>query len=236
MFIGGLALGKAPLICAVAEKSMESRKINTALKAGADMLEIRVDTFSKREIKLLPEALNRLKARKIPLLLTIRSARENGKAGKGRLTDAERLALFIELMPFFDAVDIELSSKRILKRVISTAKEKRIKVIVSFHNFKATPGTKSLVNTIKEARQAGGDIVKLAALVKGQAELKRLANLLTCDKDLIVIAMGAIGTPSRVFFPMLGSLITYAGISGANAPGQLSISKLKSEFRLYGYN
>ena len=76
MLLAGLALGKAPLICAVAEKSIESREINKALKAGATMLEIRLDTFSKRAIKLLPNALKRLKARKIPLLLTIRSPGE----------------------------------------------------------------------------------------------------------------------------------------------------------------
>lgn len=231
MFIGGLALGKTPQICGVIVKSIESRRVNNALKAGANMLEIRLDTFSKREIKLLPGALKRLKARKIPTLLTIRNAKEGGK---GRLTDSERLTLFIEFIPLVDAVDIELSSKKILKRVITAAKEKRKKVIVSFHDFKSTPGTKGLVKTIKEARGAGADIVKLAALVKGQAELTRLAALLTDNKDLIIIAMGSAGTASRVFFPMLGSLITYAGISGANAPGQLSVRKLKSEFRLYG--
>jgi len=233
MLLGALTLGKAPIICAVAEKSIENQKINAALRAGANMLEIRVDTFSKFEIKKLPTALKRLKARKIPLLLTIRSSRENGKNGTEGMTDSERLALFVEFIELFDAVDIELSSKKILKKVISAAKEKKKLVIVSFHNFKSTPSAKSLAKTINEARRAGADIVKLAATTKGKAELNRLTSLLACDKNLIVIAMGAVGKPSRVFFPMLGSLITYAGISGANAPGQLSIAKLKSEFRLY---
>jgi 3-dehydroquinate dehydratase-1 len=235
MLLGGLALGKAPLICAVAEKTIENRDVNKALKAGAGMMEIRLDTFSKREIKRLPDALKRLKARKVPLLLTIRSPKENGRGGKGRLTDSARLALFIEFIPLFDAVDIELSSKRILKRVITAAKDNKKKVIVSFHDFKATPGKAKLLKTIKEARGAGADIVKIAALVKGQKGLKRLTTLLTESKDLIVIAMGPAGAASRVFFPMLGSLITYAGITKANAPGQLSISKLMSQFRLYDF-
>lgn len=232
MFIGGLALGKAPLICAVLVKSIKSVEINRALKAGAKMLEFRLDTFNKREIKHLPIVLKRFKARKIPLLLTIRSTKEGGK---GRLTDSERLSLFIELIPLFDAIDIELSSKRILKKVISEAKGKRKPVIVSFHNFKATPGREKLLKIIKEARRAGADAVKIAAKVKSKDELKRLAGILIDNKDLIVIAMGSGGSASRVFFPMLGSLITYAGISGANAPGQLSINKLKSEFRQFGF-
>jgi 3-dehydroquinate dehydratase-1 len=138
-------------------------------------------------------------------------------------------------MPIFDGIDIELSSKRILEKVIRAAKEKRKLVIVSYHNFKRTPQTEKLLKIINEARGAGADAIKLAAEVKGQDGLKRLSSLLTDHKDLIVIAMGAFGTPSRVFFPMLGSLITYAGISGANAPGQLSLGKLKSEFKLYGF-
>lgn len=231
MQLGGLALGKAPLICGVLEKSFDSRNINRALKAGANMLEFRLDSFSKKDIKLLAAPLKRLKARKVPLLLTIRSAKEGGK---GKLTDAERLALFIEFMPLFDAVDIELSSKKIIKEVIAKTHKARKRVIVSFHDFKTTPKKEKLISIIKEARAAGADIVKLATSVKGNIELRRLAGLLTVNTDLIVIAMGREGRASRVFFPMLGSLITYAGITGANAPGQLSINKLKSEFKLYG--
>jgi 3-dehydroquinate dehydratase-1 len=232
MLINGLALGKAPLICGVVEKSFDSRKTNNALKAGANMLEFRVDSFSNKDIKLLAGPLKRLKARKVPLLLTVRSAKEGGK---GKLTDAERLALFNEFIPLFDAVDIELSSKKIIKEVITKAHNARKLVIVSFHNFKTTPIMEKLLSIIKEARRAGADIVKLATKVKGNVELKRLAGLLADNTDLIVIAMGREGSASRVFFPKLGSLITYSGITGANAPGQLSISKLKSEFKLYGF-
>jgi 3-dehydroquinate dehydratase-1 len=132
-------------------------------------------------------------------------------------------------------VDVELSSKKILKETIKVVKAGRKKVIVSFHDFKATPKTAKLEKIIKEARKAGSDIVKLAAKAKGKTELRRLAGLLTDNSDLIVIAMGPGGSASRVFFPMLGSLVTYAGISGANAPGQLSISALKREFKNFGY-
>ncbi len=232
MKLGGLALGKAPLICGVSEKSFDSRNINRALKAGANMLEFRLDSFSKKDITLLAGPLKRLKKRGVPLLLTVRSTKEGGK---GKLTDAERLALFIELIPLFDGVDIELSSKKIIKEVIAKAREARKLVVVSFHNFKATPKREKLLSIIKEARAAGADIVKLATHVKGKAELRRLAGLLTDNTGLIVIAMGRGGSASRVFFPMLGSLITYSGITGANAPGQLSVSRLKSAFRLYGF-
>ena len=232
MKLGGLTLGKAPLVCGVIVKSIDSGSVNRALKAGVDLLELRLDTFSGRGVCEIEGPLKRLRARGVPLVLTVRSTKEGGKR---KFIDAERLALFKDLMPYFDAVDIELSSTKILKEVIKAAKAKKNKIIVSFHNFKATPSRAKLLKTIKEARGAGADIVKLAAKVKGGGELRRLAGLLTDNKDLIVIAMGTAGSASRVFFPMLGSLITYAGISGANAPGQLSISELRREFKRFGY-
>ncbi len=235
MKLGGLTLGKAPLVCGVIVKSIDFTGVNRALKAGADLIEVRLDTFSKRGITDIAEPLKRLKAKGVPLLLTIRSSKEGGTGGKGRLTSAERLALFIELMPLVDAVDIELSSVGIIKKVVKAARGKKKRVIVSFHDFKATPGREKLLRIIKEARGAGADIVKIASSVKGKVELSRLAGLLTDNKDLIVIGMGRKGSASRVFFPILGSLITYSGITGTNAPGQLSIAVLRREFKSYGY-
>ncbi|MEE9542586.1 MAG: type I 3-dehydroquinate dehydratase [Thermodesulfobacteriota bacterium] len=232
MKLGGLTLGKAPLVCGVIVKSIDSGSVNRALKAGADLLEVRLDTFSKRGIKEIEAPLKRLRKRGVPLILTVRSTKEGGS---GKLTDSERLAHFKKLLPLVDAVDIELGSGRILKKVIKAAHEEKKKVIVSYHNFTSTPKAEKLASLIKEARVAGADIIKLATSAKGKAELRRLAGLLTVNTDLIVIAMGRGGSASRVFFPMLGSLITYAGITGINAPGQLSITELRRSFKSFGF-
>lgn len=232
MKLGGLTLGKAPVVCGVIVKSIDFTSVNKALKTGADLVEVRLDTFSARGIKEIKGPLKRLSARGVPLVLTVRSAKEGGRC---KLTDADRLALFKELTSFVDAIDIELSSKRILKQVIEAAHGERKKVIVSYHNFKTTPKTEKLEKIIKEARNSGADIIKIAAFASDKADLRRLAGLLTDNKDLIVIAMGRGGSASRVFFPMLGSLITYAGITGLNAPGQLSLAALKREFKSFGY-
>ncbi|HEY5595278.1 MAG TPA: type I 3-dehydroquinate dehydratase, partial [Nitrospiria bacterium] len=45
-------------------------------------------------------------------------------------------------------------------------------------------------------------------------------------KDIIVIAMGVEGALSRVFFPALGSLLTYAYLGQPTAPGQLGYKEL----------
>jgi 3-dehydroquinate dehydratase-1 len=48
-----------------------------------------------------------------------------------------------------------------------------------------------------------------------------------------VIAMGPIGAASRVFFPLLGSPVTYGHVGRCGAPGQLSIEELDTALRLY---
>ena len=51
--------------------------------------------------------------------------------------------------------------------------------------------------------------------------------------DLWLVAMGAHGVASRVFFPLFGSLISYGGVGAAGAPGQLPLAELYAELRRY---
>ena len=122
-----------------------------------------------------------------------------------------------------DAVDIELSSKKILKDVIDAAHRFKKRVIVSYHNFNDTPEQKKLEAIIKNCRKAGGDMVKIATLVKDKKDIIRLAYLTLSKKDIITIAMGKLGTLSRVIFPMFGSLLTYSSITKSSAPGQMPL-------------
>ncbi len=46
--------------------------------------------------------------------------------------------------------------------------------------------------------------------------------------DVCIISMGKAGRLSRVVAPLFGSCITYASIGEPTAPGQLSVSNVKS--------
>jgi 3-dehydroquinate dehydratase I len=78
-------------------------------------------------------------------------------------------------------------------------------------------------------------VVKIAAHAAGPADTDRLIGFLRArrERGLIVIAMGPHGVASRVFCPLLGSLITYGFVGEAMAPGQLSLSDLHAELRRY---
>lgn len=222
--------GNSPMAAGVIADRVDSKALKRAIAEGADLLELRVDTFKDLDPEALEKDIRAVRGR-LPLLITVRSVKEGGV---NRIPDKKRLEIFNALMPFADMVDIELSSGKILKNVIDSARRQGKKVIVSYHDFKSTPGLKILQDIIKKARNSGADFVKIAAFAKSREDVKRLARILTDHEGLIVIAMGEASKGSRVFFPMLGSLVTYGSITAATAPGQMTLKEIKREFRFFG--
>ncbi len=228
--IGGVSL-KTPRVVGVIIEGRVNAAAKKAVDAGADFLELRADTFKNISLEKIEKALNSLRAFKKPVILTIRSKKEGGKC---LISEKKRASLFDALMPLADAVDIELGSSAILKNVVNSAKGHKKKVIVSYHNFKTTPGEKKLLEIAAGCHASGADIVKVATFARGPEDLRLLARFLTDFNDLTVIAMGAHGAGSRVFFPLLGSMLTYGSVTGPSAPGQMPVAELTRELRRYG--
>lgn len=202
------------------------------------MLEIRVDTFSQRSPEQLTRAVKRLKGYdgtgNIPLLLTCRARSEGGVHA---VTLREKRLIFRALMPFVSYIDIELRRAAGYSDVIAEAKKAGVGVIVSYHDFKATPGAARLSRIIRQGRACGADAVKIAATANSREDILRLTATLLGQRNLIVIAMGPLGAATRVFFPLLGSLTTYGSVTGRSAPGQIPVIDLVTAFRTYGiYN
>ncbi|GMR05375.1 MAG: type I 3-dehydroquinate dehydratase [Thermodesulfobacteriota bacterium] len=232
MKLGGVTLGSGPTTAGVIVEGREKAAAKRAARAGADILELRADTFRDASADAMETIIRELKKLGKPLLLTIRSRKEGGLR---HIPDKKREALYLALAALVDAVDIELSSSAILKNVVESARGNNKKVIISYHNFKATPGNGRLQDIIARARGMGADVVKIAAFARGPEDLKRLGSLLAGQDDLIVIAMGEYGKASRVFFPMLGSLLTYGSVTASTAPGQMTLREIKREFLRYGF-
>ena len=231
MNIGKLRLGSTPRIVAVIVDGENTKAISAAKKNGADLLELRIDCFKKQDADYIRKIIKDVRAEKLPVIATIRSKAEGGRRN---MKDAERLRIFKAIMPLVDAVDIELSSKKILNGVIKEAHRFKKRVIVSYHDFRNTPAEGQLNTIIKNSRKAGGDIVKIAAFAKDKRDIIRLASLNISQNDIITIAMGRLGVVSRLFFPMLGSLLTYCSVTKSSAPGQMPLktaAKLLKEIR-----
>jgi 3-dehydroquinate dehydratase-1 len=217
--IGTVTLGEAPRVVVALGEGVPRADVDAALAAGAHLVELRIDQFSSRD----PEAVLRETARfrDLPLLATIRAAHEGGA---WRRTDAERLALYRALLPQVDAVDVELSSRDIAAPLVEAAQATGKVTLGSYHNFQATPSWEALAAIAGEGKALGVDILKVACCCNTAEDLRVLARftLEYRTRNVVSIGMGPAGMLSRVFFPALGSLLTYTFLGAPTAPGQLN--------------
>ena len=217
--IGRLSLDGTPRIVVPFIGGAGKKTLAAAKKCGLDIAELRIDLFSHQDPPFVLKEIS--KFRRWPVIVTLRSRREGGQ-WKG--SEPLRLKLFRAVIPKAAAVDIELSSTKILSQVVRLAHRAKKPVIVSYHNFDRTPDLAALLRTVKQAKRQGADIVKIAAMTRSRKDLQTLARLTAenAHLNLVIIAMGSRGMVSRIFFPVLGSLMTYARLGRPTAPGQFS--------------
>ncbi|MDQ6996970.1 MAG: type I 3-dehydroquinate dehydratase [Mariprofundus sp.] len=228
--IGSLGLGTVPRLVVGFSDDASPGLISDSLAGGLDIAELRIDQYASSDPAHVSNELS--KFRGIPTIATIRSKNEGGDwCG----SEIERLSLFKDIISHVDAIDIELSSKKILPDVIESAHKAGKLAVVSYHNFTSTPSHSDLVEIVAEAKKQGGDIVKIACTVLSQSDIQKLARLtIDCaSENIIIIAMGPKGLVSRLLFPALGSLMTFAYAERPTASGQLRIDKTIEMLRLF---
>ena len=196
--------------------SPESLRVARRLRRGeVDWLELRVDHFAGAPAALLKAA----PELKVPLIVTVRHSAEGGCKG---VDYKRRCELYGQFLPFASAIDVELRSATALSEVITEARERGVRLIVSSHDFRTTPSAKRLQQKVRRAIAAGADVVKIAAHAKTAADLQRLLGLFgrKWSRPLSVMAMGRFGKVSRLLFAQAGSVLNYAYLGSANASGQ----------------
>lgn len=231
--IGDVKLGLTPVIVGVL-KRLSIQDANRAKESGADVIELRLDLLEgdERNIEQVKEF---LKEQKLPVIVTNRR-REEGGSFVG--TEEERIAMLsriIEAAPV-NAVDIEfLSHEEVKNKVIETAKNLHIPVIISFHDFNGMPRREDISNIIESMYDEGGSIAKIAVTPKSLNDALFLLTLThevsSVGKLLVCIGMGSdsVGRHLRLIAPIYGSVLTYGYIEGEEsvAPGQFSVRELR---------
>lgn len=228
--LGGLLSKDAPPIVVSFSDAITDAEIVRARHAGLDIAELRVDRYSDTDPDHVEQQIERFSA--LPTIATIRTQAEGGEWTG---SDAQREVLFNRILPHVDAIDIELVAAQSLEGVIATAHQLGKLVILSNHNFESTPSNDDLVGMTERAKAAGADLVKLSAMANSFADVQTLARftVMHADDDVVVIAMGSRGTVSRVFFPALGSRLTYAHSGSWPVPGQLDFDRTFELLRLF---
>ena len=237
--IGKAILGKGPAIALTVtdrETPGSVKKAKSLIKAAGGpplLLEIRIDRFRNLSDSYLRSKVRPLKKLNLPLIATIRSRKEGGAR---TLSDSARLELFKKILPRVNAVDVELSSSDLRKKLIPLARRSGKRVILSYHNFSSTPSESSMVQFIRKAKRSGADLVKLAVTPKTSGDLARLLRVTHRyrKENLITLAMGKLGAPSRTLGFLFGSLFTYSFIGPKpQAPGQLPLKNLIREIEFF---
>jgi len=217
--IGTCVLGNKPRLAIALRDDVTRSDADLYFGLGVDMVEMRVDQFSSTEAQDVIAHLRQFSD--IPCIGTIRYRQEGGSWSQD---EHSRLALYQQIIPYVQAIDIEINADNINLDCVHAAKEKNLTVIGSYHDFNKTPGKDVLEEILEKGKCLGVDIVKIASCCKDSGDLRTLARFLLDHEDeaLIGIGMGDAGAPSRILFPFLGSLITYTFAGKPSAPGQFS--------------
>ncbi|HET6517252.1 MAG TPA: type I 3-dehydroquinate dehydratase [Nitrosopumilaceae archaeon] len=209
----------------IAEKTPRKLKqiVKNALKKS-DYVELRFDFLKPEKI---PEALELVKKDLKKSVCTIRPKSEGGKFSG---TEKERIAilkLIAEYNPFL--LDVEFNTLNKNKSLVNYIKKTKTPVLVSWHDFKKTPSAMALSKMLNQMTKFSKNIkiVTNAKFVDDSAHVLSLyARASTIN--LIAFTMGEYGKISRILCLYLGSPFTYVSLGKAIAPGQFSLSEVKS--------
>jgi 3-dehydroquinate dehydratase-1 len=194
-----------------------------------DLGEIRFDRLGLMDLTAILPACRQAATWSFPLLFTIRLQSEGGQWPDAQ--DDARLPLYLQAMEAVDWLDIELHS-RLCPQVISAAAMKKKTIVVSCHDFSGTPPLNELQGWISRITRMTADpntvIAKIVTTIHRREDHFGLIKLLEQDWgiSLCVFGMGARGMGTRVYFPLLGSRLTYGYLDSTSAPGQLSCRDL----------
>ena len=224
--IGDVELCRKPLVVGVLTNLYLSDAI-AAKRAGADILELRVDFLGERDAARIREFMKKVKEGVgLPIIATNRAEREGGRF-KG--TEEERISLLKGIMGAADAVDVELFTALEDTGIVEKAAELGITTIISFHDFMGTPSRDEILSTINKMH-ALGDVAKVAVTPNSLEDALTLLEVtlsLRGGKPVVAISMGALGKHTRIIAPLYGSALTYGSVGESVAPGQLSVWELR---------
>ena len=218
------------MICvSIQEPSFERCKemmLSLAAKGSDRIAELRADLCH-----FTPEQVSLLVAANPHTIVTSRVDSDNPSLSFNRLCAAiEAGAEYIDTeLEYPDDLQLQLRNR---------ARSAGTKLIVSWHNFSATPPLKQLLEVYRSCAEKGADVVKIVTTANSLIDATRTMRLyrsvarLPRKRDnrppLAAFAMGSAGKFTRYLSLKLGSPLSYTYPDGANAtaPGQYSESQL----------
>ena len=194
-------------------------------KIPADAVEVRIDALlaEKAPVEEIEAALRK---KKHPVLLTLRIPAEGGQRA---WKVAERRKLFLRLLPFVEAIDVELATARAMRPVLEEARRAGKTVVLSAHAIDKPASPAQIARWVAQFPPLPATVLKIAARIKSWRDLQQLATLLVNHPDwpLAVMGLGPCAAQSRSVLTALGSRLVYGYLDQPAAPGQPSAAEVR---------
>lgn len=203
------------------------KKLFTTLKKAlkkSDYAEIRFDFLKPIQV---PEALELSKKYLKKTVCTLRPKSEGGRFSGSEKERISIIKLIAEYNPHL--LDVEFNTLTKDRSLFNYIKKTKTDVLVSWHDFKKTPDIGFLEKRFRQMSKFSSN-VKIVTTAKDVSDASRVLSLYGMAKKtkLIAFAMGDLGKISRILCLYLGSPFTYVSLGKAVAPGQFSLSEIKS--------
>ena len=240
--IGGrpLAGGRLPAVCAPLVARTRAALAAEAAAVAAkkpDLLEWRVDfleTIADTQEVLRAAADVRAASAGIPILFTRRCQREGGQPIA--LAEPQVLALYeaVAASGCVDLMDFEMGNEPDhVAQVRALTRRHGLPLVLSFHDFHATPADAELRARFEQAQRLQADVAKLAVMPQSMEDVHRLLGAtLQASRALAIpvisMAMGGLGAVTRLCGGGFGSALTFAVGATASAPGQIPIEEVRA--------
>ena len=205
---------KKPRICAVIVNS-DLRAIKEA-EPLVDLFEVRIDLIGEGWQELVKQITR-------PWIACNRCAEEGGQWQGSEARRIEGLLQAVELGA--SIVDIELRTKNLNK--IAQMVKRRTQCLLSFHDLDRTPSLDEMKTIVRQQVKAGADICKLVTTARSFEDNVAVLQLIADfpEVKLVSLAMGPLGSMSRICCPLVGGEFTYAAIEKGkeSAQGQITV-------------
>ena len=130
------------------------------------------------------------------------------------------------------AIDVEIETAEVAPERLSPFRG-RTQVILSYHNFEATPPMDTVINRMLRIPADAYKVVTTARKPSDNVRVLAAAKALPRHR-MVVLAMGELGFPTRVLSPVFGGVYSYAApiYSEGTAAGQVSARYLRHLYRI----
>ena len=223
----------SPLLVASLDGDDLAYLMEQARSDRADVVEIRLDVWGNFFREDMIEKMARFKEKiGLPMLVSFRG---------GHPFPPWWQPVHWRALSYASLIDVEWNPKYPWREILQNVKKRGLALMISHHDYKETPSEKALMRLVKAAYAKGADVVKIAARVRSEQDIRALFHVnerFAPRRLMTVMGMGPLGTLSRLAAPLFNACLLYGYIGTPTANGQLPFRELQERVRrLYpGYD